>query len=183
MVPAAIAILLLSVAGSGADRKGSAMHELRMARRECAQPGAKLAALVGRSFDQAEFGKEVVSGWAALSVEQRRAFESLADVVVGSEKRSRYVRELCQTGQRVRWVGKLDDKITRVKTTFLIEGLEEHAELWFRDDGDRWTFVGSWCCGADAFLLSWRQRLRGGYHAAMAELQARAKERRGLDPR
>jgi hypothetical protein len=94
-----------------------------------------------------------------------------------------YVSELCQVGQRVIWTGKLDDKTTRIKTTAPIKGLEEHAELWFRDDGDRWTFLGDWCCGVDAFTLEWRQALRGTYDAAMEELSKRARSRETGPPK
>jgi hypothetical protein len=167
---------LWSVAPASAEARPRRplLPTLATARRECARPGPRLAELVERGFDPRAFGKEVIPGWDELSEDQRSAFATLADAVVGSEQRQGYIQALCVPHQKITWVGKLGsgaDAVTRVETTFTVLGDPTHAELWFRDDGDRWTYVGTWCCGVDVFILTWRDRLKGGYEAAMTKLR------------
>jgi hypothetical protein len=95
--------------------------------------------------------------------------------VIGSEERRGYIKGFCQLFQQVTWVGKLGvDAITRVQTNYVVAGETGHAELWFRDDGDRWTYADTWCCGVNVFILTWRDKFKGGYEAAMAKLRESA---------
>jgi hypothetical protein len=156
-----------------APPKASLLKTIKAARRECPRPGAKLAALVERSFDARVFGKEVVPDWDKLSEDQRAAFAPLADAVIGSQQRQDRAQWFCQASQHVTSMEKLGaDAITRVWTRYVLTGETQRTELWFRDDGDRWTFVGSWCCGVDVFILTWRDRFKDGYEAAMTRLRA-----------
>jgi hypothetical protein len=180
-----VALLLASILSDGATTapvpaKRPLLQTIRAARKECAKPGPKLEALVERDFDPVSFGRQVIPGWNELSNQQRTDFAELADAVVGAELRRSDVAWLCQSAKRITWVGRLQTgkgapAITRVKTEFVLGGSPEYAEHWFRDDGDRWTYIGSWCCGVSAFDIRWRDTLEGGYDAAMAALRTRAK--------
>jgi len=162
-------------AGPRARPKRPLLQTLKAAHSECSRPGPRLAELVDRGFDALLFGKEVIPDWDRLSDKQKSAFATLADAVIGSEERRGYAKGFCQMFHQVTWVGKLGaDAITRVKTKFVVEGETEYAELWFRDDGDRWTFIDTWCCGVNVFILTWRDKFKGGYEAAMTKLRESA---------
>ena len=55
--------------------------------------------------------------------------------------------------------------------------LAPQLELMLRDDGDRWSFLGDFCCGVDPWQLRWRQALDGGYDGAMAALRSALAQR------
>jgi hypothetical protein len=153
----------------------AAVNAVMAARSECRHPGPGLTALVAEVFDPARFGKDVLGGWHELTDEQRRAFEKLADRLIGTVQRADATRLLCTKGARIVRAWRQSSGL--VLMDLELPEIDDCSQLMFREDGNRWRYAGELYCGYDPFLGDWHKRLGDSYDSAMAYLTQAAAAR------
>lgn len=175
----------------------TAQAEYLAARRECRDPGPRLARLTAeldRPLGADAFGKLVIDGWDARTPAERQAFGALAEEKVLRGLREDYERQLCTAGARV--MGATFDEsahLERLSVEYRFAGERMHVFLTFAPDGDHWSYAGSWrpdsspLPGQDPHDLAryWRPRLGDGRYAealkALASMPSFAMPRGALD--